>query len=743
MKIRTIIAVALLALLPMGLAAQSAEAYATLDYYDDFSLVIQLPAAADGTIPTLSDAGGDLYFGIEIPVGSTIVTTDGTAELTLVPNGSVMKLAAGTRFTIEDLSASRNSGNNNFSVAAGRVRTVAARLGGNAQMRIRSSSAIAGVRGTDFTFDADLGELWVQEGLVDFGAAGEGFDFLGDAIQLAQGQFAGLDFTLQSFDPAQFAERFGELANFSDPAKIDQVPTEPEAEEEPVSEEEPADEPVAETPEQPADEPESTPEPPEPTENVVMNKVLDFLGAEIGSQTIDGTTYGKIVFQPEFSLGKFQTQLYLPIIYTENFLDPDDWYRPNGNDEWSFGTDQPAGDVGAIALDAATDLILKFKYLQYGTFHDPFFFQVGNVSNMTLGHGILIRGYANDADFPSVRRIGLNLGVTAGGLKIQTLVNDVADPFLYGLRLQFGAKVGFAVSAAADLNPWSVFDGVDPAELTTAQENTRTVKPAFINPAVDVHIPVLGENGSLLTLFADAATLIPYIAEAGLGLEEGFQFDAFVTENGFKNYGVEAGGYGRVLILDYRLQFQYYNGAFVPGFYNQPYDRIRGDRAVAVIDYLQNADDPAYDTYTMGVYGYGGFNLFKDQMTLDIGYLWPWTVEADGGINTDADDYFTLGFNLSEDLLSFLPWRMAAYLRYDKLRFRDVFTGDARLFDEYAVLKGEAVVGVAPGINIALTVGTNVLRDANGNIVYDNGKPVIGPSIGLETRLGNPQTSAE
>jgi hypothetical protein len=119
-------------------------------------------------------------------------------------------------------------------------------------------------------------------------------------------------------------------------------------------------------------------------------------------------------------------------------------------------------------------------------------------------------------------------------------------------------------------------------------------------------------------------------------------------------------------------------------------------------------------------------------------------IEADGSISTQADDYFTLGFNLSEDLLSFLPWTMAASLQYDKVRFRDVFTSDdVRLFDETTVLKGEAVVEVAPGINIALTIGTNVLRDANGNILYENGKPVIGPSIGLETRLGSTETSAE
>jgi hypothetical protein len=749
----------LLLMLPLALAAQAAEPYAEVVFFDGTVMASYLPEGSTEAV-LYSSIDGSLDFGTQLPVGTLIRVEAGQIEITLVPNGSLMKLAANTEMTISSLSPSTNEGNNHFNVAAGRVRTVASRLGGSAQMRVRSGSAIAGVRGTDFSFDADLNEVFVNEGLVEFGAAiGEGFDFPDTFLSINPGQFGRLqDFFLGQFSSEELAEKFDELTTFSEDGQAifqeinqgggdgsgeggegggeGEVENEGEGsgEVEQTSTETETSEELGDTN---AD---------EPTENEFVNAALEWLGAEIGSVTIDGNTYGKIVVQPDFDFGKLKGTLYLPIIYRENFLDPDDWYRPGGNDEWSFGTDQPAGDYAAIALDAMTDIILKFKYIQWGNDPsiDPFYVQVGNIPSMQLGHGILIRDYANDADFPSIRRIGLNMTVTTGGMRIQGLVNDVADPFLYGLRVQFGANAGFAVSAAADLTPWTVFSGVDAADLTTAQENALAVRPAFINPAIDLHLPVLGENGQTLTLFADAATLIPYIGQAGLGLEEGFQFQSFFTENGFKNYGVEAGGFGRFLILDYRLQLQYNSGAFVPGFYNQPYDRTRGDRAVAVVDYLTNLNDPAYDDYTLGVFGDAGFNLFKDRMVLEIGYLWPWTIEADGSISTQADDYFTLGFTLSEDLLSFLPWTMAASLQYDKVRFRDVFTSDdVRLFDETTVLKGEAVVEVAPGINIALTIGTNVLRDANGNILYENGKPVIGPSIGLETRLGSTETSAE
>lgn len=740
MKVRYIFtAMFILFAMAVSVAAQDTGLYATLDYYDDFSLTIEMPAQADGSVETLSEANGDIYFGMQIPVGATIITSDGSAELTLVPNGSVMKLASGTNFTIENLSPSRNSGSNDFSIAQGRVRTVAARLGGDAQMRLRSNGALAGVRGTDFTFDANNGELFVLEGLVDFGPAGDGFNFAGQIVQLAQNQFANaIDLSVNNFDPQTLSERFGELTDFVE-SNPEDVPKEiqqegQESAEEETSEEQGDDQSIAEQPSAESEEseaPDTTPE-----DSAIMD-ALGWLGMEIGSITLDGDTYSKAVFQPEFTLGKFHTKMYLPIIYTSNFLDPDDWYRPQGNDEWSFGTDQDA-DAWAIVSDVMTDLILKFKYIEYGDNRDPFFFQLGNVESMTLGHGILIREYANDADFPSVRRVGLNLGFTTSSMKFQALVNDLADPYLFGTRIQFGSRVGFGISAAADISPASVFEGVDSSELTNAQLATLEVDPMFFNLAVDFDIPIVEKDALSMVLFADAAGLLPYLSSSGLGLSSGFQFDSLVTDNGVKNYGIESGLFGNVSIVDYRVQFQYYNGTFVPGFYNQPYDRIRGDRAADMVAYLQNPESSEYDSFTMGIYGEGGFNLFNDRMLLELGYLWPWTIEADGDVSTDAEDYFTFGFSVDKELLSFLPWEMELFLYYDRVMFRDVFTdSDVKLFDANATVTGEAVVGIAPGINLAFTVSSNVLRDSNGNIVYENGSPVVAPSIGLETRIGN------
>ncbi|AHC15035.1 FecR family protein [Salinispira pacifica] len=786
MNLRRLGALLLILLLPASmLAAQEQDVYAELIYYDFGTDVEILIPEDDGTEFPYSEMEGNLDIGMRLPVGSTINTNNGAVEIQLVPNSSVMKLAPDTEFTIKDLSPSRSSGNNDFQVAVGRVRTVASRLSGNAQMRIRSGSALAGVRGTDFSFDADNGKLFVSEGLVDFAkTTGEGFADVGETVQLGAGQFADVFadvFEAANFSAEQFAEQFGDQLDFSDPQILEQVQqeaaedqaqeegeeseeesTEEESEEEDSADEEtdgdestdgtgdataadtaPETDSDAASPDAESDQDLADLE--QGDEDDIVMKALGYLGMEIGSITIDGRTYSKVVFQPEFNLGKLRTQLYLPIIYTSNFTDPDDWYRPKGNDEWSFGTDQPEGDTLAMISDAATDLILKFKFIEWGDLRDNFFFQIGNVESMTLGHGILIREYANDADFPAIRRIGLNLGLGFGKMHIQTLVNDLSDPYLYGLRTQFGRNGGMGISFAADLNPFEAYEGIEETELTQLQRDVLESKPAFLNAAVDFDMPIMENDVLSLVLFADAATFFPYLNEGisngDTTLEPGIQTQAVFTGDGLKNYGIEAGVFGNVLFVDYRLQYQYYEGTFKPGFYSQPYDRIRGDRAGEVVDYLLNPDAERYNSYTMGIFGSGGMDLANTGLSLELGYLWPWTLNKEtGDISTDADDYFELGFAADKEALSFLPWEMEFGLEYSRLRFRDVFMEErnARLFDESAILKGEGVVAIVPGINIALTVSTNVLRDDNGNIRYDeDGKALIGPSIGLETRIGN------
>lgn len=696
----------------------------------------------------VTDQDGFTYpvkLGDSVNSGWTIKTRNGTAELRLVPNGTIIRLANNTNFSIDSLQGVNSAGSNDFTVGQGRVRTVAARSPG-AAYNFRTATAVGGVRGTDFGIDVIPGSrdaLFVKNGQVEFTNLATGGKVTLNAGQIAD-TFASV-FQPVTLSPDQLADLFSDLSfDVLDP---EEVPSQPVSDEQSNDGDSTA-----------ANNGESgdgggagdnsggsgAQEPASPSGNPVVDEVLKFLGLEVGSVTINGQTYSKAVLQPKFSFGDFRTQLYLPVVYTNDLFDPDDWYRPDGNDEWSFGTDQ-GSDALAIVSDVLRDLVLKFKYIEIGNYRDPFFLKLGNIESMTLGHGILINGYANDADFPAVRRVGLNIGI--GGEKdpagIELLVNDLAQPEIFGARFvvrpaapDFG--FGIAISAAADINPTRDFKRAidDGFALNALQVAAAEADPIFLNFAFDLDLPIITSDIADLVFFTDFGFMMPIIQRSvtygGTQVSSGFRADAFIHNLELDNFGVQAGFFGNVLILDYRLEFQYYRGGFIPNFYNQPYDRIRGDRALAV---MANLADPELfkGVSTMGIYGSGEVNLF-DLVSINLGYKWPWLIGADG-LDITADDYFHIGFQIPKGAL---PLGLSGGVQYDRVKFRNVFWDDNfQIFDENATLKGNVAIEVSPILDLVVTVGTSVLRDSNGVVQYDaNGRPKFGPTVSIETKIG-------
>ncbi|GAH61918.1 unnamed protein product, partial [marine sediment metagenome] len=257
-------------------------------------------------------------------------------------------------------------------------RAVAARVTGNERYNFRGQCATCGVRGTDFGMQIIAGiEGVVEEAFVFAGEIEYTLIETGESILVKAGEFASAVadvFQSLAMSEEKKADLLGKLSFKSlVPEEIPQI-----------IEEVPGEEEVAEEEEAGID------------EKGFLHKFLtEVLGFEIGSITIGDEIFGKAVLTPTFSIGKLTLSLYLPIIYRTNMLDPGDWYHPKGNDEWSFGTDQDG--VLPIVKDALSDLALKFKYVQWGELRDPFFLKVGNVSNFTIGHGLIMRDYANDS----------------------------------------------------------------------------------------------------------------------------------------------------------------------------------------------------------------------------------------------------------------------------------------------------------------------------------------------------------
>lgn len=719
MRIKTsIIAVAMLLAASAIAFAQSGQAL-ILEYVEGTNLTVIYP---DST--TYSYASGSIQEGDAVPVGATVKTGAGTSvELKLKPNGTVIKLAKMTTFKVETLGTPQKD-QNGFTLVGGKIRTVAA-VG--SQYSIYTSSTVAGVRGTDFTMAFEEGAkatLLVTKGAVEFARrAADGS--AADAIMVAAGQFADFfkSFAPAPFTPEQLSEEYGDVN--IDPTHM---PAQPEEKKPESADQQPAD--ATPTPEQ-AQAAKSQ------TSSALMEWLSDSLGMEIGSITINGDTWAKAVIQPTITLGKLKAGLYLPIIYSDNLFDPTTWYKPAGNNEWSFGTDIGwSSDPMNAALDAAKDLALKFRYVEYGKqLVDPFFLKVGNLNDFTIGHGLLMRNYANDSDFPSVRRIGLELGLDQGSWGFEAMTNDLTDNQILGGRLYVRpipeSKLALGVSSVVDLYPASMVDA--------ALVPDKYGDPMFIGAAADLDLPIIATSVFGIRLFADGGAMVPYVRNGAAGSgDAGLRYD-MVYENGtIKNWGAMTGFIGNVLFIDWRLEYRYFTGAFSPSFFDSGYDRRRGELVAEWASYLNGTTTIDQSPSVMGIYGEGSASLINDKLSLKLGYFWPWSASAtslDEQLST-SDDYFKAVLVVKKGLIPVV--NVAGAISYERRHFIQSILDGASLFDENTIFSGElsAPVPGAPNLDLALVVSTMIARDTNGDVEYTTGgNPKIVPAVTLETRL--------
>jgi len=701
---------------------------------------------------TYTYASGGIVEGDALAVGAVLRTgPKTTAELRLVPNGTIIKLAKSTTFRVEGL-ATPTDQRSGFTLLAGKIRAVAAKGG---SYEVYTGSTVAGVRGTDFTMSYEEGSrarLMVSKGSVEFGRRGEGNAIL-DSFMVNAGQFADFfgSFMAQAFSQDMFQAEFGDVV--IDPLKMPvqaeesaiAPETKPEAEDKPAGDEASgsdvsvADKPVL------GEDAVAQPEKPAP-ESPFVSWLRETLGMEIGSVTINGVTWAKAVIQPTINLGKLKMALYLPVIYSKNLFDPADWYHPNGNDEWSFGTDIGwSSDPLHAALDALSDIALKFKYIEYGQpLEDQFFIKAGNLSSFTVGHGLVMRNYANDTEFPAVRRLGLNLGLDLDSWGFEALVNDAADPSIFGGRLFMrpvkGFKLAVGASAVADIAPAAIFNTESSPSGADAYGD-----PVFVGFGLDLDMPIINTDILGIRMFADAASMLPIVRnDAGATMDTGARLDMIWGSSGPENWGFSAGFMGNVLFIDWRLEYRYFTGAFRPAFFDSGYERSRAELVQNWAGLLSGVIPIDQAPTLMGIYGEGSANILKDKLALTFAYFWPWSADAKTLDQQLAmsEDYFKAKLVIRKGLIPL--YDISGSITYERRNFARTLLGKESsaisLFDENTVFAGELVLPVpgAPNLDLAFLVSTVIQRGADGSVIYrdDNStRPKIVPAITLETRL--------
>ena len=175
-----------------------------------------------------------------------------------------------------------------------------------------------------------------------------------------------------------------------------------------------------------------------------------------GTVSIDGETYNQISLRPEFNVGKwgmgFDFYLYI-----------------NGNgeiyeDSWRF-----VDENGKFSIqNTYKTLVDKFRYIRYGYPGDQLYFRLGSLSNIYLGHGILVDNYSNMMRYPEIRQVGLQAkGFIGSGIGLEFIQSNFKDsPSLIGARINYPitSDFDFGVSIVTDLNQNSSLEDSDKDE---------------------------------------------------------------------------------------------------------------------------------------------------------------------------------------------------------------------------------------------------------------------------------------
>ncbi|MBI4778524.1 FecR domain-containing protein [Candidatus Desantisbacteria bacterium] len=385
----------------------------------------------------------------------------------------------------------------------GKIRTEIKKLDADSSFEVITPTALAGVRGTkwsNFVNDDDSSSTYVEDGTVWLESLMSNQKYM-----VLQNQFSNVTPTGEMSMPAYVTQE--QQKEFDAQWKEDVEPAkETSAKEKAVKEEKKKKE-ESKKPETPA---------PAPKEES-GKKGLTCEGL-VGSRMIDGKNYNEIILQPDISFGKLGIGLNILARWNE------DGFRKKDYDD--------AGNI--------------IRYVRWAEKGDkPFYVRLGTLDGATLGHGFILDRYSNQGTDTSKNILGSEIDVNLKNKGIETVVNNITDARLFGVRLycqplkMMGMDI--PVLSRIDLGLTGVTD----------TEPQKGNKEAIIAYGVDLGMPIFG---NLLKLHADMAS----IQDFGQGTA----------------YGLCGRGHVGWINTDmgYKLEMRNLGEKFVPSMFNSLYE---------------------------------------------------------------------------------------------------------------------------------------------------------------------------
>ena len=134
----------------------------------------------------------------------------------------------------------------------------------------------------------------------------------------------------------------------------------------------------------------------------------------LGFTFINGEPFLRFQLQPEIDLGKVGFGLGLVLLYSSS-------------DE---GEHTILAEDGETWDDIST-ILRVVRYVRYGHLSESFYTRFGALDYATIGHGFIMSGYSNY----DRRGLRLNLSTETKKVGVETIVNDIGAPTVFGGRM--------------------------------------------------------------------------------------------------------------------------------------------------------------------------------------------------------------------------------------------------------------------------------------------------------------------
>lgn len=247
----------------------------------------------------------------------------------------------------------------------------------------------------------------------------------------------------------------------------------------------------------------------------------------LGFDVIDGDTWVTVALRPELSFGRLGVGLHLPL---------------------RFST--ASGELRSEDWDTASDYFSFFRYVRWAHKGDPLYVRVGIQDNATIGHGSIMRHYANTLDDDD-RKTGFVLDMNRGAWGFESIYSNFARaeilggrayyrPFFQGTRWPLLKTLGIGATLVTDMDP-----------------NPYGPGDAAVVMGFDIDMPIIRRSTFDLTLYYDHARIKDYGSGNIVGAVDVLRFPA------------------NSMTLTTRLERRFLGDEFVVPYFNHFYELNR------------------------------------------------------------------------------------------------------------------------------------------------------------------------